>query len=143
MLSYISYISYIIHIVSLLTQMICLSVKSCLIWHTGLFDYCTCGHYGWDGIVCLSVGSITWSIWCIISVIPLVSLFESALSDWYLSFESHLLICQICQFWYMQLFHLDVCLFSSDNWVSFSTKLNCQIESTSYYTILIKPLFFD
>ena len=46
-----------------------------------------------------------------------------------------------------RLCHSDICSVSSGcmsgNWVSFVTKLNCQIESISHYPNLIKPLFFN
>ena len=46
----------------------------------GLFNYCTCGHCGQDGIVCLSVRSVFHSL-----VSYLTFLHRSALSDWQLS----------------------------------------------------------
>ena len=118
----------------ILIRLICFSVKFWLIWHIGLFNYCTCGHYGQDGIVWLSVGSITWSLVHLIHYLfySFISSLESALSDWH----CHCLIGKQFVILIYAVFHLDVCLWSSDNWVSFNTKLNCQMD-------LIKPLFFD
>ena len=67
----------------------------------GPFNYCPYGHCGWDGIVCLSVGSITWS------VISSVSLSVSSFQFLWLNLHGRVGIGLLAHY------HFDLCSVSS------------------------------
>ena len=98
-------------------------------WHIGPFNYCTCGHCGWDGIVCLSVGSV-------VSFHSFVSSFHFL----YLNLHCQIGIALLVHWLSVWFMHYFICVCVSDNWVSLITKLNCQIAS--HYTKSNQTIIF-
>ena len=105
---------------------------------TGLFNYCTCGHCGWEIIVCPSVGSCQYIYF--ISI-----LFFHIDSHCWIGMD-HIGVILACWFIMVLIYGVNssVCLSIGGNLVSFNTELNSLIilDQLTIFLGCCDPVFF-